>query len=132
MSRNFGRNSNTAAAATNALTNMLGIAPETLDLDQRKNAAWRLVCLHKSTPEMDGPVFTLRSLATLAGTTPETISVMRRRKRALEAEGQKPTGSWTRDRSTFAAQKAPEYAFGPALGEALKETLGDLIGEAGR
>lgn len=64
MSRNFGRNSNTAAAATKALISLLGIAPETLDPGQRKDAAWRLVCLHHSTPEMDGPVFTLRSLAT--------------------------------------------------------------------
>lgn len=128
MSRNFGCNPSNAAAATNAVTTVLGIAPETLDLDQRKDAAWRLVCLHKSTPEMDGPVFTLSSLAALAGTTPETISVMRRRKRALEAEGQKPTGSWTRDRSTFAALKTT----GPALAAALKETLSDLIGEVGK
>jgi hypothetical protein len=89
-----------------------------------------MVCLHKSTPEMDGPVFTIRSLAALGGVTPDTISTMRRRKRALEAGDRKPTGFWSVDISDKAAALPRSEPLGDTLKAALKETLGDLIREA--
>lgn len=132
MSHNYATNRSTATAATNALSTVLGVDPTTLHPSQRKDAAWRLVWLHKSTPEMDGTIFTLASLAALAGTTPETISVMRRRKRFLREEGRVPSGSWAVDISDYSIHGRRQEGIGEALEAALKETLGDIVREAGR
>jgi hypothetical protein len=126
MSKHYGRNSNTAAAMTQTLNALFGSAHQGWTPEQRKDAAWRLVCLHHSTPEMHGPIFTIASLASVGGVTPQTISVMRRRKKALEAAGRKPSGTWSRDINDRATS-LPQGVSGEHLREALKEALTGLV-----
>lgn len=126
VSKHYGRNSNTAAAMTETLNALFGSAHLGWTPEQRKDAAWRLVLLHQSTPEMHGPIFTIASLANVGRVTPQTISVMRRRKKAPEAGGRKPSGSWARDISDSAATMPPRVV-GEPLKDALREALSGLI-----
>lgn len=126
MSKHYGRHSNTAAAMTETLNTLFGSAHHAWTPEQRKDAAWRLVCLHRSIPEMHGPIFTIASLASVGGVTPQTISVMRRRKKVFTAAGRKPTGSWARDISDSAPALAQRVT-GEPLKAALREALTALV-----
>jgi len=108
------------------LNSLFGSAHLEWTPEERKDAAWRLVCLHQSTPEMHGPLFTIASLANVEGVSAETISIMRRRKKSLKAEDQKPSGIWARDISDSAAAMPPR-ATGEALKDALRAALTGLV-----